>query len=139
MEKMAIIASLFVSASMPLIILFVVVFIACMGIFWILKLVLPSQRFASESKKILKPLNLVREHLDNTIVGKASSPLLAIQSINDLKNTVLKENKISYLPTSTKEGREFFLVWSTFLTDLYGLATDANLKTAQTRPYDRFR
>ena len=135
MKKIAIIASLFLSASMPLIILFVVVFIACMGIFWILKLVLPSQRFASDAKKILKTLNLVREYLDSRHLRKENNPFLVFQSIEDLKNTVMKKHKIRY-PSITAENENYFPVWFGVLSNLHGFAVDADLKAAQHMRYD---
>lgn len=136
MEKTAIIASMFLSASMPLIILFVVVFSVCMITFAILKRVLPSQRFASDAKKILTTLNLVREHIDSTLLKKASSPFPVFQSIENLKNTVLREHGISY-PLITPEDENYFVVWFGVLSNLHGLAVNADLKASQHMRYDR--
>ena len=132
MGKITIIASLFLSASMPLIILAVATFSTCIVTFAILRRLLPSQRFFSNSKRILQTLNLVRVHLDSR---QTNEPFLIFQSIQNLKDTVLKEHEISY-PSITPEDEDYFVVWFGVLSSLHGLAVNADWKTAQHMRYD---
>lgn len=138
MEKVFIIASLFISVAMPLIIIFVVTFSVCMAILAILRRVLPSQRFASDAKKILRTLNTVREYLDRRFRKERGDPHLVFQSVGEIKTTVFKKHKIPY-PSIRQDEEGYFEVWFVVLSDLYGLAVNADLERARLMRYDDFR
>ena len=124
-----------ISILSPLIVLAVGAFVACMVTFTVLRLTLSSQRFSSDSDKILKTLNLVREFLDNRYLEKPSNPFLVFQSIEDLKNTVMKKHKIRY-PSITPENEDYAPIWFVVLSNLHGLAVNADLKAARHMHYD---
>jgi len=118
----------------PLLILGFSAFCTCMLIFTVLRLTLPSQRFASDAEEIRRVLDIVRTYLESPQAEKQRMALSVFQAIQELKSSVLKKHKIPYPDKGAEvmdEDDGWFIVWFMYLMSLHSWAKDADLETAR--------